>query len=181
MTTLLVTISTLFAGVALGISVLSYLARNRPYVGVKKLSLSELNSGLTQKLTIEVENVGDVPATDVVANVTDSADMIEVEEFGSPLGVIFPRQNISFNLTVPSGFVYASDKENSYWEDIGEGRQLYHEVFPEGEGVVIDCTIKYKQALAFGWRPLSYSTFQPFHIAPDGQIRPSKLKLANIK
>jgi hypothetical protein len=180
MTTLLVTISTLFAGAALGISILSYLARNRPYVGVKKLSLSELNSGLTQELTVEVENVGDVPATDVVVNVSDSSGFIDVDEFCIPLGMIFPRQSISFNLTVLQGFAFGSDKEQSYFKDLGDGRQEYVAVYPEGDGVIVTCDITYRQLLAFGWSLWHYRTRQPLHLAPSGRVRPSVSKPASI-
>jgi hypothetical protein len=176
----LVALSTLFTGVALGISILSYLARNRPYVGVKKLSVSGYDGGLTQELSIEVENVGDIPATDVVAYVTDSASLIEIAESGIPLGVIFPHQSISFNLSVPLGFAYAPDKEKSYFEDLGDGVQRYHDVYPEGDGVIVNCDIRCRQLVAFGWHLWTYRTQQPLHLAPDGQWRPSISELASI-
>ena len=51
----------LIAAGALTISILSYLARNRPYVGVKELDATKHLDNEQKELAIEVQNVGEIP------------------------------------------------------------------------------------------------------------------------
>ena len=85
-------LSIIIAAGALLLSLLSYLARNRPYVGVEGLDASKHLGNDQIELAIEVRNVGEIPAVDVTLSVSDSGGQIDLGDIY--LGPLFSHTTV---------------------------------------------------------------------------------------
>jgi hypothetical protein len=169
---------------------LSYLARNRPYVGVKGLDASKHLSNDQIQLAIEVRNVGEIPAVEVRLSVSDSGGQIDLGDIY--LGPLFSHTTVQIRRPVPEAFTYSADKEQSYFRPIAEERrEMYHrpddveefvQVYPEGEdATLVVCTITYK-APGF-WDRIEGRTFksvQTFRVGHDGRAEPAQSQQGRI-
>ena len=182
--------SLLIAVAAMIFSFLAYGARNRPFVGVKSLSLSEHGQDGKKELTVDLQNLGEVPAVEVVVKVDDSGGLIE--HYGFHLGGLFPGQILSAWIPVPEELTYAPDKDLSYSESLspevrqrkglGPNAQRLVAVYPEGhEATLVTCSITYKRPLMFGFIPArAFHTIQPFHVDHSGRAQPARSRQAKI-
>ena len=186
-------ISLLIGIVAFCFSIVTYLARNRPFVAVTSLSAHDLSGQDEKELTVKVQNVGEVPAVDVSIKVRDSGGAIENADFF--LGAIFPGLSASIWFPVPEALIYYSDKELSYSvpippEELEErerrglrgGTERYIDVFPEGYGATaVICHITYKEPLRLPFKSArTFKTIQPFRIDQRGRYQPARSKQAKI-
>ena len=164
----------------LAFSVLSFLARNRPYVGIRSLEVHSVDRERSD-LVMDVENVGEVPAVDVRIEVKDQAEMIE--EPSVIIGALFPRQSKTFRVSAPIGFFYVGSKELSYWEPSdAEGRERKVEVFPEGGNVaLVSCKVQYQRPSFLGFIPeRTYETHTYFRVSRDGYAEPARSQISTI-
>jgi len=160
-------------------SVLSFLARNRPYVGVISLEVQLLSD--KSDLVMEVENVGEVPAAEIILEVKDQAEMIEGPSVN--IGALFPRQSRTFRVSAPQGFNYMPSKELSYWEPPeAEGGKLLVEKFPEGDdAVLVSCRVTYRRPLFLGFIPeRTYETNTHFRVSRNGNTEPARSQISTI-
>ncbi len=139
----------------LAFSVLSFLARNRPYVGIRSLEVHSVDRERSD-LVMDVENVGEVPAVDVRIEVKDQAEMIE--EPSVIIGALFPRQSDA------------------------EGRERKVEVFPEGGNVaLVSCKVQYQRPSFLGFIPeRTYETHTYFRVSRDGYAEPARSQISTI-
>ena len=154
----------------LAFSMLTFLARNRPYVGVEFLEVGPPISGKSD-LVMEVENVGEVPAVDVRIEVKDQAEMIE--EPNVIIGALFPRQSRTLRVFAPVGFNYVG---------INYGEPGEVEEFPEGEdAVLVSCRVTYRRPLFLGFIPeRTYETNTHFRVSQNGNIEPARYQISTI-
>jgi hypothetical protein len=183
-------ISLLIALAAFVFSFLAYRMRNRPFVGVKSLSVSPLSHNGETELAIEIQNVGQVPAIKVSIKVNDSGGLFENRDFF--LGAIFPGQSASAWIPVPHAFTYAPDNALSHLAPIspkesqstglGDDAQEYVDVYPEGyDAGLVTCSITYEEPLLLGFVPArAFHTVQPFRVEHGGRSQPSRSKQAEI-
>jgi hypothetical protein len=169
-----VAISTL----ALYVSFLSFLARNRPYVGVNSLGVRG-QPDEEKLLDIKLTNMGSVPATDVMINV--SYYTTAIPESGSiRVGAIFPGSDAHVTIQVPEAFFYFPVPEE---ETALEGSKVVTEQeFPDQlKGVGVYCQISYQQVPIpiLDWTP-SYRTYQPLYVTSDGRWYSSDSEPAEI-
>ena len=183
--------SLVIAFAALTFSILSYLVRNRPFVGVKSLDASKASHDGERELSVEVENVGEMPATEVTIQVSDSGGLFQDAVFF--LGAIFPRQSTSLYFPVPEAFTYAPDKVLSRFAPLyppdqqplglGQNAEEYVQHYPEGyEATMVTCHITYREPPILGFIPArSFHTVQPFHVEHSGRAQPARSKRATVR
>jgi hypothetical protein len=169
-------IAVVISALALYVSFLSYLARNRPHVGVSSLGVRDQQHE-EKLLDIRLTNFGSVPATDVIINVSYS---VKIPESGSiRVGVIFPGSNARIAIPVPEAFFFYPVNEE---ETVLEGGNVVTEYeFSDSGRVDVYCRITYRQAPVpvFGWEP-SYWTYQPLYMTREGWWHPSDSEPAEI-
>jgi len=155
---------------SLTFSVLSFLARNRPYVGVISLEVPSFRSDMPD-LLMEVENVGEVPAADIILEVKDQAEMIE--EQSVKIGALFPHQSRTLRVSAPQGFNFVG---------IGYGEPGEVEEFPEGEdAVLVSCRVTYRRPLFLGFiAERTYETNTHFRVSKNGNSEPARSKISTI-
>jgi hypothetical protein len=183
-------IALLISVAALAFSYLTYIARNRPFVGVKSLNASHPSHNGARELAVEVENVGEVPALEVTIKVSDSGGLFEDPAFF--LGAIFPGQSTTIRFPVPESFTYAPDKGLSYLAPVpamerqrrglGENAEKLIQVYPEGhEATMVTCHITYQGPLILGFIPRGiFQTVQPFRVEHSGRAQPARSKQAKV-
>ena len=164
----------------LAFSVFTFLARNRPYVGVESI---EVQPPISDKvdLVMEVENVGEVPAVDIRIEVKDQGESIE--EPSVNVGALFPRQSRTFRVSAPIFFTHLGSKGLSYLEPPdAEGRELLVGEFPEGEdAVLVSCRVTYRRPLFLGFIPeRTYETNTHFRVSQNGNIEPARSQISTI-
>ena len=186
MTIVLVFLSVLVAAGALTISILSYLARNRPYVGVKELEATNHLEGDYKELAIQVQNVGEIPAVDVTLSVSDLGGEIDVGDIF--LGPVFAHTTVLIRRPVLDSFTYSPDKDQSHLEPVSEERrgrfgggdnvQEYIQVYPEtADATMVTCKITYK---APGFWDRTFTSVQPFRVYHDGRAEPAQSQQGRI-
>ena len=188
---------TILSGVSMGIAIvallfsfLNYVARNRPFLGVKSLRVSCPGHNGEREMAVELENVGKMPALGVTLKVSDSGELIHHPDFF--LGVIFPGQSASIKFKVPEEFTYAPDAKQSHFTPVSptEGQPLgsqekaeeYMQHYPEGhEATMVTCHISYGEPLILGFIPgRSFQTVQPFHVEHNGKAQPARSIQAKV-
>jgi hypothetical protein len=139
-------IAIVIALISLGFSIIQWLSRYRPYIGISNLELitiyGELKAGnmyLPDSVRCMIKNVGEAPAKNIVMSTTLEAvsygkDKDRKEIKALELGVLFPGQEVevilSFSIT----------------------SQSVISTFADGEGTVImDSLINYKGAPLLRW------------------------------
>ena len=181
-TVLLSVVSLLIATSALALATLTYIAKSRPFVGVRSLKAEPSTNIGEMDLMFEVQNVGEVPAVGVVVTVTDSGGAIKEADF--VLGAMFPGAILPIRIPVPEAFTYMPDKEESHLAPIPEreGVEEYVMIFPEGyEATLVTYTITYKNPTLLGFIPgRTFRTVQPFHVDHFGRSQPARSKTAEI-
>jgi hypothetical protein len=170
-------IAVVISALAFYVSFLSFLARNRPYVGVSSLSVRG-QPDEEKLLDITLKNMGSVPATDVVINVSYP---VSIPASGSIcVGVIFPGSDAHVTISEPQGFFYFPDKA----EDVvlPSGNVVSESTFSHPGRADVYCRITYRQAPipVFGWYMPSYCTYQPMYVTVAGQWHPSDSEPAEI-
>jgi hypothetical protein len=168
-------IAVAISALALYVSFLGYLARNRPYVGVSLLGVRG-EPDEEKIVDITLKNMGSVPAIDVMINV--SYYSVAISESRARLGVIFPGSDASIAIPVEQGFFYFLSEEE---ETTLENSNVVVE-FPDPlKGVGVYCRITYRQAPVpiLDWAP-SYRTYQPLRVTSDGRWYPSDSEPAEL-
>jgi hypothetical protein len=170
-------IAVVISALALYVSFLSYLARNRPYVGVSSLKVRG-QPDEEKRLDITLANWGSVPATDVMINVRYYSEAIPAS--GAMVGVIFPGSDASRAIPIPQSFFYFPiEREET---TLKKGNVVLEQEDPDPlEGVSVYCRITYRQArIPILDSTPSYCTYQPLWVTVDGRCYPSDSEPAEI-
>jgi hypothetical protein len=171
-------IAVVISALALYVSFLSYLARNRPYVGVSSLGVRG-QPDEEKRLDITLTNWGSVPATDVMVNVRYYSEAIPASG-GMSVGVIFPGSDASRAIPIPQSFFYFPiEKEETTLE---KGNVVLEQESPDPrKGVSVYCRVTYRQArIPILDSTPSYCTYQPLWVTVNGRCYPSDSEPAEI-
>jgi len=166
-------LSILIAIGAFVMAVISYLGRNRPYIGVQEIKYSGSQSKgqeIWSVWEIIVANVGEIPATSVKLDLSYS--LSQPEPSSHELGAIFPHQHATIPLEVPLVIGTFTDDEGR----VGSKYIFGDDSIP----LTVYCRVIYAQPPIFGLNLRNFHTNQPVTITAERLSFPSKSERADI-
>lgn len=141
-------------------------------------------------MTVNVQNLGEIRATNVAIRITDAGGLIE--QSYREIGGMIPGQILQIRIPVPDNLTYSPDSDQSYSEPIppevrerrghGPNARRLVQVYPEGhQATLVTCSITYQRPPMLGFVPSkTFHTIQPFHLDHSGQAQPAQSQQSEI-